>query len=43
MAVIIEGGYMAKLIRPKQLEKKTVIRHFAMKWSTSARVENLHI
>jgi len=29
---------MAKQIRPTQLEKKTVIRHFAMKWSTSARV-----
>ena len=39
MAVRIEGGYMAKYIRPTQLEKKSVIRHFAMKWSTSARVD----
>jgi len=32
---------MAKYIRirPTQLEKKTLIRHFAMKWSTSARVD----
>jgi len=30
MAVIIEGGSMAKLIRPTQLEKKTVIRQFAI-------------
>jgi len=30
---------MAKYIRPKQLAKQTVIRQFAMKWSTSARVD----
>jgi len=30
---------MAKYIRREQLEKKTVTRHFAMKWSTSARVD----
>jgi len=30
---------MAKYIRPKSLEKKTVTRHFAMQWSTSARVD----
>jgi len=35
-AVIIEGGYMAIQIRPKQLEKTTVIRNFAMKCTTSA-------
>jgi len=34
---------MAKYIRLKQLEKKTVTRNFAMKWSTSARVENVQI
>jgi len=38
MAVVIEGGQMAKYIRPTQLEKTTVTRDFAMKWSTSARV-----
>jgi len=43
MALMIEGGYMAKEIRQKKLRKKTVLRHFAMKWSTSARVENLLI
>jgi len=26
MAVIIEGGYMAKYFRPKQLEEKKVAR-----------------
>jgi len=36
MTVIIEGGQMDKYIRPTQVEKKTVTRHFAMKWSTSA-------
>jgi len=30
---------MAKYIRRKQLEKQTVTRHFAMKLSTSARVD----
>jgi len=30
---------MAKYIRPKQLEKQTVTCHFAMQWSTSARVD----
>ena len=30
---------MAKSIMPTQLEKKTVIRHFANTWSTSARVD----
>jgi len=30
---------MAKYIRRTRLEKKTVIRHFANKWSTSARVD----
>ena len=34
---------MAKQIRPTQLEKKPVICHFAMKWLTPARVENLLI
>jgi len=34
---------MAKKIRPTQLEKKTVIRHFAMKCTTSARVDNFSI
>jgi len=29
---------MAKTCRLTQLEKQTVVRHFAMKWSTSARV-----
>ena len=42
-AVIIEGGYMAKSIRPKQLEKHTVIRHFVMKCTTSARVDSFSI
>jgi len=32
---------MATYIRPTQLEEKMVIRQFAMKWLTSARVENL--
>jgi len=39
MAVIIGSGYMAKYIRPTQLEKTTVIRHLAMKWSTFARID----
>jgi len=43
VAVIIEAGEMVKKIRPKQSEKKTVIRHFAMKWFTSARVDSLLI
>jgi len=43
IAVINEDGEMAKYIRPTQLEKTTVIRHFAMKCLTSARVENLLI
>ena len=43
MAVIVEGGYVAKPIRPTQLEKNTVIRPFAIKWLASARVENLLI
>jgi len=30
---------MAKYIRLTQFEKKTVTRNFAMKWSTSARVD----
>ena len=30
---------MAKYTRPTQLEKQTVIRPFANKWSTSARVD----
>jgi len=30
---------MAKYIRPHQLEKKTVTRHFAIKWSMFARVD----
>jgi len=30
---------MAEYIRRKQLEKTTVTRHFAIKWSTSARVD----
>jgi len=30
---------MADYIRRKQSEKKTATRHFAMKWSTSARVD----
>jgi len=42
-AVIIEGGSMAKLIRPKQLENNTVLRHFAMKCTTSARADNFSI
>jgi len=32
---------MAKQIRPTHLEKKNVFRHFAIKWSTSARVDFL--
>jgi len=43
MAVVMEGGYMAKLIRPTQLEQITVIRHFGMRCLTSARVVNLLI
>jgi len=39
MAVIIEGGCMAKQVKPPQIEKTTVTSHFAMKWLTSARVE----
>jgi len=39
MAVTIEGGQMAKYIRPKQSEKQTVTLQFAMKWSMSARVD----
>jgi len=30
---------MAKYIRRTQLEKKPVARHFAIQWSTSARVD----
>jgi len=30
---------MAKCVRRTQFENKTVTRHFAMKWSTSARVD----
>jgi len=43
MAVIIEGGEVAKSIRLNQFEKKSVIRHFATKLLTSARVENVLI
>jgi len=42
-AVVIEGGSMAKSIRPTQLERTTVIRNFAMKCTPSARVENFLI
>jgi len=49
-AVMIQGGLMskeigamAKKMRPTQLEKTIVIRHFAMKWSSSAHVENFSI
>jgi len=38
-ASFIEGGEMENYISPTQLEKNTVIRHFAMKLSTSARVD----
>ena len=34
---------MADEIRPTQLEKKSVIRHFAMTVLTSARIENCPI
>jgi len=34
---------MAKCIRPTQLEKNTVIRHFAIKCTPSARVDNVSI
>jgi len=34
---------MAKYIRPTHLEKKKVIRHFAMTWSSSAHIENVSI
>jgi len=44
-AVIIEGGSMAKHVRPTQLEKNTVIRHVARKWPrvhpSSAHVKSL--
>jgi len=39
MAVIIEGGYMAKLMRPIKLETQTGIRHFAMICSTGVNLE----
>jgi len=34
---------MAEYIRPKQFEKETVIRNFAMKCTPSARVDNFSI
>jgi len=43
MAVIIEGGEMAKYLWPTPSEKTTVIRHFAIQCLTSVRVENLLI
>jgi len=42
MAVLIEGGIMAKTIRQKK-SRKTGIRHLTMKWLTSARVKNFLI
>ena len=34
---------MAKHIRPIQVEENTVIRNFAMKWSSSAHVKSFSI
>jgi len=43
MAVIVEGGLLAKNNWPNKLEKQNGYSPFAMKWFTSARVENLLI